>query len=267
MTIIFFVGQGVTEKAIHTEYKNGKYIKNNFINKLKKITNVIIPDIPYHHIYYYQKNDIDGWKARYNKIKKLNLDDIFIQQYIKNLKIDKRKKYIVMGHSDGIYFAMEFAIQYPKLVKEIISLDGSWITNKLCKQRLINWKKRDKKVKLIKKQEELNNLMVNIIENQDNDSIRHIFNHTRFEHTKVCIESNYQNIIKKIKYTSFRNFNSYADNDDDEQFNEYAILENDVLSKLSDIYQIFWQVDAGHGLWFNELYKNQIVNYINCQYK
>ena len=36
MTIIFFVGQGVTEKAIHTEYKNGKYIKNNFINKVKE---------------------------------------------------------------------------------------------------------------------------------------------------------------------------------------------------------------------------------------
>ncbi len=36
-----FVGQGVTEKAIYTEYKNGKYIENNFIKKLKKITNVI----------------------------------------------------------------------------------------------------------------------------------------------------------------------------------------------------------------------------------
>ena len=46
-------------------------------------------------------------------------------------------------------------------------------------------------------------------------------------------------------------------NDDDKQHNEYAILENDVLSKLSDIYQIFWQVDAGHGLWFNELYKTK----------
>jgi len=264
MTIIFFVGQRGTEKSIHIEYKNGKYIKNNFINKLKKITNVIIPDIPYHHIHYYQKNNINGWKTRYNKITQLNLDDIYIQQYIKNLKVDKKKKYIVVGHSDGVYFAMEFAKQNPKLVKEIISLDGSLVTNKLCKQRLIDW---NNKKKLIKKQEELDNLMVKIIEQQDNDYIKQIIDHTRYEHTKVCIKNNYQNIIKKIKYTSFRDFNSRVDNDDDKQHNEYSILENKVLSKLSDTYQIFWQVDAGHGLWFNELYKNQIVNYINCQYK
>ena len=57
-----------------------------------------------------------------------------------------------MGWSDGIYFAMEFAKQYPKSVKEIISLDGSWITIKLCKQRLINWKNKGKKVSLINSQ-------------------------------------------------------------------------------------------------------------------
>ena len=77
-----------------------------------------------------------------------------------------------MGHSDGVYFAMEFCRQHPKLVKEIISLDGSWITIKLCKQRLLNWKKKGKCVTLIKDQQELDIL------------INKIVNHKRYEHTK-----------------------------------------------------------------------------------
>ena len=36
MTIILFTGAGQSEKLMKVEYKNNKYIKNNFINKLKK---------------------------------------------------------------------------------------------------------------------------------------------------------------------------------------------------------------------------------------
>ena len=91
-----------------------------------------------------QKNDIYNQKKFYKPIKKLTLDDMYIEKTIKHLDFDKRKKYIVIGHSDGIYFTMEFTKQYPKLVKEIISLDGSWVTIKLCNQRLFNWKKKVK---------------------------------------------------------------------------------------------------------------------------
>ena len=257
MTIIFFVGQGVTEKAIHVEYNGKKYIKNDFVKQLRKITEVIIPDIKFHHIYYYDDVDVIGWKKRYNKIKGLSMNDINISKYIKNLEFDKKKKYILMGHSAGIYFALEFALQYPKNVERIISLDGSWITVKLCKQRLLNWRKRGKKVNIIKNQKELNELMKNVLKG-DKLTIRRIFDHTRYEHTNYCIKKKYQNILKKVKFTVFRDFNGKSE----DVFNEYALLEHDILSKIAKDYQIYWQINAGHSLWFNKIYKKQIVNYI-----
>lgn len=265
MPIIFFGGAGVSAKMMDVEFNGEKYIKNDFISKLRKIDKVILPDLQYKHVYYYQ--DLWGQKVFFKPIQKLTLDDMYIERTIKNLNFDKRQKYIVIGHSDGIYPAMEFAKQYPKLVKEIISLDGSWITNKLCEQRLINWKKRGKKVKLIKTQKELDTIMDKIIKNKDKEAIQKILNHKRYEHTKRCMEVKYQNIIKKHKFTIFRDYNSKINDEIDQEFNNYALLENDIMSKLSKNYQIFWQIDAGHGLWFNKLYKEQIINYIKCLYK
>ena len=46
--------------------------------------------------------------------------------------MDKNKykpPYIVIGHFHGIYYACEFAKQYIKEIKYIISLDGSLISN------------------------------------------------------------------------------------------------------------------------------------------
>ena len=265
MPIIFFGGAGVSAKMMDVEFDSKKYIKNDFISKLRKIDKVILPDLQYKHVYYYQ--DLWGQKVFFKPIQKLTLDDMYIERTIKNLNFDKRQKYIVIGHSDGIYPAMEFAKQYPKLVKEIISLDGSWITNKLCEQRLINWKKKGKKVKLIKTQKELDNIMDKIIKNKDKEVIQKILNHKRYEHTKRCMEVKYQNIIKKHKFTIFRDYNSKINDEIDSEFNNYALLENDIMSKLSKNYQIFWQIDAGHGLWFNKLYKEQIINYIKYLYK
>jgi adenylate kinase family enzyme len=263
MPIIFFVGQGVTLKSINYEYKNGKYVKNNFIELLKKLDEVIIPDISYHHVYYYQKTDFVGWKDRYNVVDNININDIYITKFIENLKVNNKQKFILMGHSDGIYFAMEFARQYPNLVKHIISLDGSWISTKLCKQRLHNWEKQGKKVKTIKTQYELDEL-VNKIKFEDNNDIyiKQILDHTRLEHTNECIKNNYENIIKQIDYTIFRDFNGTVDNDINKQFNEYAVEEHNILLNLSDKYRIYWLVNATHDIWFDNLYKKQILEQI-----
>lgn len=263
MPVIFFVGHGVTPKAIHYEYKKDKYVKNNFIELLEKMDQVIIPDIPYHHVYYYQKQDIIGWKERYNSIDKLIMNDIYITDFIKHLKFDIKQKYILIGHSDGIYFAMEFARQYPDMVKHIISLDGSWITTKLCKQRLINWEKKGKQVKLIEDQYVLNEIVNKIkLEKDNNKYINQIVDHTRLEHTNECIKNKYEDIIKEINYTVFRDFNSKINDDADKQFNEYAVDEHNILSNLSDKYRIYWLVNASHNIWFNELYKKEILEQI-----
>lgn len=207
-----------------------------------------------------------GQTKFFNSIQGLTLDDLSIEKTIENLDIDKKRKYIVMGHSDGIYFAMEFAKKHPKLVDEIISLDGSWITTNLCKQRLLNWKNKGKKVSLINSQKKLDVIMDKIINDKDIDSINKIVNHIRYEHTIKCINKKYQNIIKNTKFTIFRDYNSEIKDSIDIQFNEYALLENNILSKLSKKYQIFWQIDASHTLWSKEEYKNHILNYVKCQY-
>lgn len=277
MPIIFFVGRGVTPKSVRLQYKEDdrQYIKNNFVEMLEKIDEVIIPNIPYHHVYYYQKNDINGWKERYDVINKLSMNDITIEKFIENLDLIKerrKKKFILLGHSDGIYFAMEFARQYPEKVNYIISLDGSWISKDLCEQRLENWKKQGKHVKVIENQDSLDYLVNKVKTEEDNNKfIKQILDHTRLEHTVKCINYNYQDIIKHINYVVFRDFNGTIKDDIDKQFNEYAIKEHDILSKISKKYRMRWLVNATHDLWFNELYKQQIIEQIyaiiNCKQK
>ena len=74
MPIIFFGGAGVSAKMMEVEFNNKKYIKNNFISKLKKIDKVILPDLQYKHVYYYQ--NLLGQKKFFKPIQKLILDDI-----------------------------------------------------------------------------------------------------------------------------------------------------------------------------------------------
>ena len=87
-SLIYDLGAGQSEKLMKVEYKGNKYIKNNFIDKLKKITTVIIPDIKYKHVYHYQKNDIYGQTKFFNPIKTLTLDDLSIEKTIKNAEKD-----------------------------------------------------------------------------------------------------------------------------------------------------------------------------------
>ena len=112
---------------------------------LKKIDNVIIPDVPYTNVYYY---DIFKQMAEmYEPVDNLQLDDLkldtFITKFYNNLnKNTYPPPYNLIGHSHGIYYCMEFFRQYSGKVNNIISLDGSWITKTLCEKRLENWQKK-----------------------------------------------------------------------------------------------------------------------------
>lgn len=234
MQIIFFTGAGITPSMVDKK----------FISELEKIYRIIIPDLKYKYVYY--EKDV-----------KLNIDDIDIIKTIKKIKFNKKEQYIVIGHSDGIYFAMEFSRQNPKNIKEIISLDGSWITIKMCNQRLENWKNKNKIVKLITNKEELNDISL------QPDMAKKIMDHKRYEHTLRCIKNKYENIIKNINFTCFRDFNGVINSPIDEQFNTYALLEDGILEKKSSKYKIFWLVNAGHNVWSRKKYRNQIINYIN----
>jgi hypothetical protein len=265
MTIIFFPGQGSSKNLVRHEYTDNKYKRNNLIDKLSEIDDVHIADIPYVNVYYY--NDLQ--KKMYEPIDNLLLSDLdlFIMtekifNQVKNLK----KPYTLVASSHGIYYAFCFAYLYPKYVKNIISLDGSWITNKLCKVRLANWKKKGKTIKLIKTQTELNVLVNNIKTLKDNDKyIKILMDHVRMKHTKDCIKYKLENMINRINYVVFRDFNSNIENENYKEFNTNALMEHNELIDNQN-YNIYWVIDAGHMCWYNKYYKKMILNVIRNIY-
>ena len=130
-----------------------------------------------------------------------------------------------MGHSHGIYYACEFAKQYIKEIKYIISLDGSWISNELNKQRLLIWKNKGKIIPKINNQKTLDNIIDKI----------------------------------NIPFITFRDFNS--DVKDDiimKQHNILVLQENNILSKYTN-HIIYVLLDATHEIWLNDNYKNTII--------
>jgi len=261
MTIIFFHGLGSSSKTLKYIYDGKKYNKNNFIQLLKKLDNVYFVDIPYTNILYYS-----DMKKMYKPIKQLDYDDLSLDKFITNLynNMDKQHynaPYTLIGHSHGIYYCCEFAKQYKKKINCIISLDGSWITNELNKQRLITWKNKGKIIPKINNMKTLGTIL-DKIKNEKNNSkyINMIFDYVRYTHTQFCLKQNYEKL--DIKFITFRDFNS--DTKDElnmKQFNDNILQENNILSKYNN-HIIYILLNATHTIWLNENYKNTIIQTI-----
>jgi hypothetical protein len=262
MTIILFHGLGSSKKLMNYIYDN-KYIKNDFVKQLEKIDKVFIPEIPYTHIHYYDEFKI--MKPMFKPINFLNYDDLLLDKYITNLykSLDKTKypaPYIVMGNSHGIYYACEFAKQFKNKVKYIISLDGSWITNKLNKKRLLTWKNKGKIISKINNQKELDEIIYKIKNEKNNTKyINMIESYIRGYHTKFVIKQKYEKL--KTPFITFRDYNSNNDDNIMKEYNDNVIEENKILSKY-DNHIIYVLLDASHMIWNNNNYKNTIINTI-----
>lgn len=265
MTIILFHGLGSSRKAIQYTYdETTGYVKNNFVKQLEKIDNVYIPEIPYANLYYYSE-DIETSK-KYEKIDKLDYDDLTLDKYITKLykSIDKNKytePYILMASSHGIYYACEFAKQYKNKVKCIVSLDGSWVTNELNKKRLLNWKNKGKSIPKIPNQKTLDLILEKVKSEKNNGQyIQLIFDYVRGTHTKFVIKQDYEKI--KLPFVTFRDYNSNPKNDKImTDHNENVLQENKILSKYNNNI-IYILLDASHIIWEKENYKNTILNTI-----
>jgi predicted esterase len=261
MTIILFHGLGSSKKLLNYIYNGKKYNKNDFIKLLKKIDTVYIPKIPYTDVYYYSEHAL--MKSMFKPIDSLNYDSLSLDKHVANLYdlMDKQKykaPYIVMGHSHGIYYACEFAKQHEKEVKCIVSLDGSWITNELNKQRLMRWKDKGKIIPKINNQKTLDDIVDKIKNEKDNSKyISMIFDYVRGTHTKFCIKRNYEKL--NIPFITFRDFNS--DVKDDvimKQHNNMTLQENNILSKYTN-HIVYVLLDATHEIWLHDNYKNTII--------
>jgi hypothetical protein len=252
MTIIFFPGIGASKKVVKYSYKN-------FYDKLNKIDKVYIADISYVNVHYYGYS-----KKMYEPIKNLSIDDLDLFKITEKIykQVKQYKKFTLIASSHGIYFAFAFAYLYPKYVKNIISLDGSWITKELCKMRLDNWKKKGKIVKEIKTQKELDEIITNIKTQKDNNKyIQHIMDNVRLKHTKDSIKYNLAKIIDKINYIVFRDFNSNNDDEINKEHNMNAMKEHTLLLNKKN-YHIHWCIDGTHMIWEKDNYKNLILGVI-----
>ena len=96
-----------------------------------------------------------------------------------------------------------------------------------------------------------------------------IMNQVRLRHTRTCIKYKFENLINKIPFTVFRDFNANSDpniilSDIDNEFNFNALNEDKELRQLNKslFYNIYWLLNASHTVWSNEIYKKQIINYV-----
>jgi len=94
-------------------------------------------------------------------------------------------------------------------------------------------------------------------------------NQVRLRHTRTCIKYKFENLINKIPFTVFRDFNANSDpniilSDIDNEFNFNALNEDKELRQLNKslFYNIYWLLNASHTVWSNEIYKKQIINYV-----
>lgn len=262
-SIILFHGLGSSAKLLNYIYHDNKYHANNFVEQLKQITSVTIPTIPYTNMYYYT-----NMKQMYKPIDELNYDDLSLDKYITKLHVKLKTKgpYILMGHSHGIYYACEFARQYKHEVQCIVSLDGSWITPTLNKQRMTNWKKKGKTVKPINNQQTLNAIVHKIKTETDNmEYINAISNYVRYTHTKWVIKQNYPKILQHIPFVTFRDFNVAPTDSVMTDYNANVLQENNILANY-DNQTIFTLLDATHMIWLHNHHKKTILKTIKIVY-
>ena len=263
MTIIFFHGMKSSKKDINYINKNKKFNQSDFIKLLEKIDIVYVPNFSYTNVYYYSASKNDMQKL-YKPIDTLQYDDLILDKYITNLYniIDKKvykPPYTIIAHSHGIYYACEFAKQYKKEIKYIISLDGSWISNKINKQQLLIWKNEGKNIPKINNQKTLNIIVDKIKNEKDNlKYINMIFDYVRESNTKFCIKQNYEKM--DIPFITFRNFDSDIKNNKiiSKYNNNNVLLENKILSKYKN-HIIYVLLDATHVIWLKDNYRNTII--------
>lgn len=134
-TIILFHGIGGSSESFKYLLENDIIKKYNLIEKLETIGIVYNKTIPYNNlIYYYDKK----YEKLYDKVDNLIYDDLFIDKYITKFynEIDKtiyKPPYILVCHSFGILYGIEFAKQFTSKCLFIVSLDGTRFTKQNIK--------------------------------------------------------------------------------------------------------------------------------------
>ena len=134
---IIFPGNMTTRKHFQVNYIGNKSLNNsNFIPELKKLGKVYFVEPNWNNLSYYDKNNI--WKHFYHKNIDFTLDDLNIEKYCTKVYTDIKDfkgKFVLIGHSIGLYWVYYFSQKYSSRCLFNFILDGSLISPKILKER------------------------------------------------------------------------------------------------------------------------------------
>ena len=143
-TIIFFHGLGHSYKKYNYVYEEGKKPKkNNFLNKLSKISQLLIYNRPEENIRFYIEENKSIEDLCYPK-GDINSNIINLKKFleIKNIK----KPYVLIAHSLGSLYALQFAKKYSNLIKYVFLIDPPQFTRKIAKEEFTYKKLSNKEI-------------------------------------------------------------------------------------------------------------------------
>jgi pimeloyl-ACP methyl ester carboxylesterase len=269
MTFILFPGLGGSQHVWQNYYddKINKLVKIDILSPLQKLGKVFVHSIPYSSVSYYDtKHHIN--KQLFKPFDgTLLLEDMQLDKYVKKLydQLDKElypPPYVPIGHSHGIYYAVEFARQYAKECRFVVSLDGSWLSKELLEKRLKNWRDKKKVVTVIENQEQLDDIVNKLKkERESNIYIEQIMNYIRYSHTMYAIQNNFEKL--PVELLIFRDIFELPVTDVDKEFNNNAVAESAILEKAnSGMVKTIWMPNATHHIWFKEDYLRLVMENI-----
>jgi len=190
MTFILF--HGLSSSKYYWTYDDNR---NNIdiVKYLEKMGNVFNHTIPYNNIMHY-----DNKCNLYDKIDTIDINDLPLNTYITKMykQMDKSKyppPYIIICHSHGIYYGIEFARQYGSECKYMFALDPVYITKKMVSGEIKEM--MDETLINIKSQDILDNLVVNIKYGNNKDLyIKRLFDYIQLLHKLYCINNNFEQL-------------------------------------------------------------------------
>ena len=233
---VFFGGYNMAEELWN--YNLLTMEKTNFLNKIKKIGDILSYYPTFYNIQYYLEKNLKI-KKFYKKNLTFELNDISFKKGAKDVYNKINKKYnniVIISTSIGIHYAIELS----KLIKStkcsIISIEGSHVGHTAQIKFASTIKEYNEKYKKY-----TNNDLQLLIKNKNYEEINELIG------AKLISQINFK--LKKFKCPSLHFQNLIIKKDMDNKSNDKNILKiktSEELSKYDKQYKIIWLINKGH---------------------
>lgn len=262
-TFIMFHGAGGTKKSWEYTYnfKTNKYVKSNFLKLLETIGNVYTYTRLESNLLYYGDNNSSIFKDLYEPNVTFDFDYLRLDCHIEQLCQEIMKKYdppyILVAHSAGVYYALEFIRKYKKLCSFIIALDPAFFTKEQIINKIDDIRNQNRDEYKISNNQDLQKIIKKIRNKKDNmHDIKNFMHWLQYNH----LEYTRDHIIEKlpVPMITFRDINF-----NDIDYAKKAYQEHQILQKINgDNVAIRYLPNATHSIWHNVQYKEEIIETI-----